>query len=157
MVTTTPSDCPTDGFLSEPLMVGCLQQNSVRLNSGTSQVNEKEWETLTHISIWNSQQHTGRISLASIFEDLQYKTTRRTKGEWSFDDFRNVLKDRGPQFLMDIFNNYALISATAGDKGWYDKELLEDKYFVIRFEYDNQANKELILHQTNIQVLKSNR
>ena len=118
---------------------------------------ESEWETITHISIWNSQQHTGRIRLEDVFDKLQYKTSRRTQGEWSFDDFRNVLLDRGPQFLMDIFHNYALIPEAAGDKGWYDQELMEDKYFVVRFEHDNTNDKEVILHQTNIQVIKSDR
>lgn len=117
---------------------------------------ESEWETITHISIWNSQQHSGRIALNKL-SYLQAPTNRKTKGEWSFNDFRNVLAQRGTQFLMSLFNDYALIQGAVAEKGWYDRELLEDKYFVIRFETDNISGKQVILHQTNIQALKSDR
>ncbi len=116
---------------------------------------DNEWETLTHISIWNSQQHTGRITLADLpIEDQPY---RKTQGEWSFNDFRNVLRDRGIVFLQDIFHSYALDLSQVEEKGWYDQELIEDKYFIIRFEFDNRSGKQIILHQTNIQALKSDR
>jgi len=126
--------------------------------SADNSENELEWSTLTHISIWNSQQHTGRIVLKDIFENLQYKTHRRTQGQWSFNDFRNILKERGTKFLLDIFNNYAL-DATQIDpnKPWYEKEIMEDKYFVIRFEFDNTINKQLILHDTTVEAIKSDR
>jgi hypothetical protein len=92
-----------------------------------------------------------------VFKDLQYETSRKTQGEWSFNDFRNILASRGQQFLMDIFNDYALDSGAVAPKAWYDKELLEDKYFVIRFEFDNTSDTQMVLHQTNIQALKSDR
>lgn len=118
---------------------------------------ESEWETITHLSIWNSQQHTGRIAIKDIFKNVQYQTSRRTMGEWSFNDFRNVLAERGTQFLGSLFQDYALLPSAVKDKGWYDRELMEDKYFVIRFESINASGKQLVLHQTNIQALKSDR
>src|SRR5579872_4737514 len=39
---------------------------------------EQPFNTLTHISIWNSKQHTGRIPLDQVFKDLKYKQMRRT-------------------------------------------------------------------------------
>lgn len=120
--------------------------------------NEFEWNTLTHISIWNSQQHTGRITLKDVFENLQYETDRRIQGTWTLNDFRNILKDRGTQFLMDIFKNYTLIPGTEDyNKPWYEKELLEDKYFTVRFEFDNLSQKQIILHDVSAQVIKSDR
>lgn len=120
--------------------------------------NENEWSTLTHISIWNSQQHTGRIVLQDLFEGLEYKTDRRTQGIWNFNDFRNILEARGTQFLMDIFHDYTLISSTvSASKSWYEQELIEDKYCVVRFEFDNLSGKQIILHDIKAQVLKSNR
>jgi len=120
--------------------------------------NESEWSTLTHISIWNSQQHTGRIVLKELFEGLEYETDRRTQGVWNFNDFRNIVAQRGTQFLMDVFHDYALIEATTDpNKEWYDKELIEDKYCVVRFEFDNLSGKQIILHDIKAQVLKSNR
>lgn len=109
-----------------------------------------EWNTLTHISVWNSQQHTGRVALKDAFEHLQYETNRKTKGQWSFNDFRNVLADRGSQFIGTLFDNYALDPNTVAPKSWYEKELLQDKYMIVRFEFDNSGKKQLILHDTTI-------
>jgi hypothetical protein len=119
---------------------------------------EVEWKTITHLSIWNSQQHTGKIALKDVFENLQYENSRKTQGTWSFNDLRNILKDRGTQFLMDIFHDYTLIQNEIDtNKAWYDKELLEDKYFTVRFEFDNLSGKQIILHSVNAQALKSDR
>jgi len=126
--------------------------------SADNSENELEWNTLTHISIWNSQQHTGRIALKDVFENLQYETSRRTQGQWSFDRFRNILQDRGVKFLLDIFNDYALDQTKVDlNKPWYETEIIEDKYFVIRFEFDNTLNKQLILHDTTVEAIKSDR
>lgn len=117
--------------------------------------NDQEWDTFTHISIWNSQQHSGRIALRDLpAPDQPY---RKTQGEWTFNDFRNVLGTRGVQFLLDIFYDYALDTTQTADKGFYDQEMLEDKYFVVRFEFDNQSGNQMLLHQTNIQAIKSDR
>ncbi len=112
---------------------------------------EDEFSTLTHITIWNGLQHTGRTSLAQVFRALQYSNDRRTEGEWSFNDFRDLIITRGTQFLDTILNGYALLPGTTSiAKGWYDKGLMHDKYFVVRFEFDNTSGKQLILHETNI-------
>jgi hypothetical protein len=116
-----------------------------------------EWNTLTHISIWNSQQHTGRIALKDVFKDLQYETSRNLNGKWSFNDFRNVVTTRGTQFIKDLFNDYTVDSSMVSDKVWYEKELLQDKYMIVRFEFDNSQQKQLLLHETSIQAIKSKR
>lgn len=116
---------------------------------------DAEWSTITHLSIWNSQQHSGRVALKDLFKNLQYETSRKSEGEWSFNEIRNVLATRGSAFLLDFFNDYKLDPAAVGVNPWYEKELLEDKYFVVRFEFDNKVNKELVLHQTNVQATKS--
>jgi hypothetical protein len=116
-----------------------------------------EWNTLTHISVWNSQQHTGRIALKDVFADLQYETSRNLNGKWSFNDFRNVVTTRGTQFIKDLFNDYSLDPTMVSDKVWYEKELLQDKYMIVRFEFDNSQQKQLLLHETSIQAIKANR
>lgn len=118
---------------------------------------DSEWSTLTHITIWNSQQHTGRISLSDIFKDLQYNTSRKTKGSWSMNDFRNILSSRGNQFILDLFEDYKLDTSFVSSKAWHQKELIEDKYIIVRFEFDNSVQKQLILHDTTIQAQKTNR
>jgi hypothetical protein len=118
---------------------------------------DSEWNTLTHITVWNSQQHTGRIALKDVFKDLQQETNRKTQGKWSFNDFRNVVAGRGTQFLTDLFNNYALDPATVEEKAWYEKELLQDKYMIVRFEFDNFSQKQLILHEAGVSATKQMR
>lgn len=118
---------------------------------------DSEWNTLTHITIWNSQQHTGRIALSDVFKDLQYNTSRKTEGKWSMNDFRNILTSRGNAFIKDLFSNFALDASFTGTKAWHEKELLEDKYMIVRFEFDNSNGKQLILHETSITAQKSNR
>jgi hypothetical protein len=131
--------------------------SSVLENKVDTHDRDSEWNTLTHISIWNSQQHTGRIPLNSIFTDLQYRTSRGLNGSWSMNDFRNILNTRGVQFLNDLFKDYALDSAYAANKPWYDAELLQDKYMVVRFEFDNSMQKQLILHDLSVQGQKTSR
>jgi hypothetical protein len=114
-----------------------------------------EWNTLTHISAWNSQQHTGRIALSSVFTDLQYKTSRSTNGEWSLNDFRNIVTQRGSQFILDLFNNYNVDPTMVTTKEWYDAEVLQDKFVVVRFEFDNSTQKQVILHDLSVQGQKT--
>lgn len=118
---------------------------------------DAQFDTLSHISIWNSSQHSGRIALSQVFDDLAYEA-RRTKGVWSFNDFRDILKANGEQFLLDVFHNYALdVNQVSSNVSWYDRALLQDKWFCIRFEFDNSSGKKVILHDTTITALKSNR
>lgn len=130
--------------------------SSVLNNTSDHSARGSEWYTLTHITIWNSQQHTGRIALRDIFKDLQYATSRKVNGKWSLNDFRNVLETRGSQFLGTLFEDYAL-QGTPQTKSWYDKEFLQDKYFIIRFEFDNSSDIQLALHDTSIQATKAKR
>lgn len=118
---------------------------------------DSEWQTLTHISVWNSQQHTGRIALQDVFKDLQYQTSRLTKGNWSFNDFRNIIGQRGIQFLQDLFQDYALDPTAVTSRPWYDTELMQDKYMCVRFEFDNTVSKLVTLHDTSIVAQKTNR
>lgn len=109
-----------------------------------------EQRTFTHITIWNSFQCTGRIALDDNFELLQYKNKRRTVAQWSFNDFRNELIERGIVFLQDIFNNFAIVPGTIdAGKGWFDRDLMEDEFFVIRLEFDNTDNTNIYLHDVD--------
>ncbi len=111
---------------------------------------------LTHISIWNSHQHSGRISMAEV-PPTMINHTRKTGGQWSFNNFRDILLSKGAAFLLSIFQDYGLISARTGAKMWYDKELFEDKWFCVRFEFDNTSGRAMMLRDTTIQALKSDR
>jgi len=115
-----------------------------------------EFSTLTHITIWNSWQATGRISLASVFETLETNNVAKTKAKWTFNDFRDLIATRGTAFLGTLFENFA-IDPTVLDANlpWYEQRLLEDDHFIVRFEFDNSANKDVILHEIDVDVTKS--
>lgn len=114
-------------------------------------------KTLSHISIWNSHQHSGKIDLSTIGE-FKNKTARNTKGSWTLKDFRNILLSKNIKFVESLFNDYLLIEETANaDQAWYKKELFTDKWFCVRFEFDNSTDNTVILHDTTIQALKSDK
>jgi hypothetical protein len=117
-----------------------------------------EFSTFTHITVWNSFQCTGRIPVNIIFADLEFRNTRKLQSEWSFNEFRDLVVTRGTTFLLDIFNNYSVNnSAISVNKPWFEKDLLEGKYFIIRFEFDNAVNKQFIFHGAEIDASKSYR
>lgn len=119
---------------------------------------ESRFTTLSHISVWNGTQHTGRISLSQIWDGLSYDNIRNTQGEWNLNKFRDVLADNVGDFLQDIFHNYALDPSKVNNSPvWYEQLLMEDKWFCIRFEFDNKQPGQLVLHDTMIDVLKSDR
>lgn len=123
----------------------------------STQINE-EFSTLTHISIWNSWQHTGRIPLSFIFATMETTNTKKLQSKWNFNDFRDAVKTRGNAFLGTIFQDYA-VDNTQLDTNlpWYEKKLLEDNHFIVRLEFDNAANKDVILHNVDPDLNKSAR
>lgn len=129
------------------LLLESVQWMTEFMDSATDQ-NQR---TISHITIWNSTQHTGRIALDDV-------NTRRTKGEWSFNDFRDILVDDANAFLKNIFQNY-MLDDTKKDPNpvWYAQKTLQDTWFCIRFEFDNQTDNQVILHDTTVQALKTDR
>lgn len=118
---------------------------------------EHAFNTLTHIAIWNSTQHTGRIALDQIFKNLQYDKMRRTKGAWNFDKIRDIIKTEDMQFLGNVFSDYALDITQTADLPWYRAKLLQDKWFCVRFEFDNRSAAQLVLHDTTATAQKTTR
>ncbi len=118
---------------------------------------ELEFTTITHITIWNNQQCTGRIALADVFQDLEFEV-RKTQALWSFNTFRDMVKQSGTKFLLDIFNNFAVDTSKLDmEKPWFDQDLLHDNWFIIRLEYDNTSGNQLIFHAADINADKSYR
>lgn len=132
--------------------------------SSISSTEEQKQQTLTHISIWNSRQHSGRIKLdPSKFTRVQNKQLRRTQGAWSFNDFRDLLNsfegDEITPFLLDIFNNFQLdaTQVPTNPLPWYQRKMLQDQWFCVRFEFDNTSGKNIMLHDMIIQAQKTDR
>jgi hypothetical protein len=137
-----------------------IEQTLNTLNWITEVVNadgsSSPFETLTHITVWNSYQCSGRITLSQVFQDLAYEV-RKTAGRWSFNDFRNQLTTQGVAFLQNIFNNFALAPGAIPPSPlpWYEQQLLEDNYFIVRFEFDNTSGKKLYLLDVNAETSTS--
>jgi len=115
----------------------------------------EEFSTLSHITIYNSYQSSGRIAMAD-FTPLPPTGKRKTQSEFSFNQFRDMLINRVGGFLKDVFGNKDTItSAINPNQPWYDQKLFEDNYFVVRFEFDNVGNKSLSLHGVDIEANQS--
>lgn len=115
----------------------------------------EELTTISHITIWNSYQCSGRIPVTQ-HSALSLTGTRKTVSEFSFNEFRDILKARGGTFLADIFGNYAVDTTKIdNNQAWYDKRLMEDKYFIVRLEFDNTGDKSLSLHASDIDANQS--
>lgn len=119
---------------------------------------EQEFKTFTHITVWNNQQCTGRIALSDVQDILQYVTSSKIQGYWSFNDFRDKVIQRDGNFLRDLFSNFAVDPGKlATNRMWYDDMLMEDKYFVVRLEYDNVQGNRIVFHEAEINQNTSDR
>lgn len=107
-------------------------------------------ETISAITIWNNYQCTGRIVLDENNPPLLIANNRNSEQTWSFNDFRNVAIEN-TQFLEDIFKNYAVkLTAIDLDLPWYKKRLMDGKYFIVRFEFINSGDRQITLHDVDI-------
>lgn len=119
---------------------------------------EQEFETFTHITVWNNQQCTGRIALSELKDVLEYVTSSKTQGYWSFNDFKDMILTRDGDFLKDLFNNFSVkTEKLASSRPWYDEALMEDRYFIVRLEYDNTSGNTVLLHGATINQNPSDR
>lgn len=134
------------------LLAETIQWKTDYITEGTTDTDSLTG-TLTHIAVWNSHQHSGRITLQN-YNPLDIQDIRRTKGVWSFNSFRDILETKGIAFLDSFINDYNLIGGNV-NKPWYDKELLSDTWFCVRFEFNNNQNRKVVLHDTALQATKS--
>jgi hypothetical protein len=117
---------------------------------------DKEHLTFTHITIWNNYQCTGKITLDNAFSNLQYDTHRKTKGAWNYNDIRDIVVDNESPFLKTIFEDYAVdLTKINVNLPWYRKQLLQDDHFIVRLEYDNTADQDILLHQLGASLDKT--
>jgi len=154
---TTPKSFFIDVVFTaeQDILLECVLWVSEFLNTNST---DSRFITLSHISIWNSTQHSGRVPVSQIWNSLGYDNARRTKGEWVFDDFRDALKENAGDFLTNIFNNFSVDPTKIDPTGtWYSNGLIEDKWITVRFEFDNSVSGKLVLHDTAAQVIKTNR
>lgn len=115
-------------------------------------------ETLTAITIWNNYQTSGRIPLDKGIISLEKSNDRNSEQTWNFNDFRNVLSVLDQQFISDLFHDFQVDPDKLSDNlPWFEKRLIEGNYFIVRFEFDNNNNKQITLHNTDVDVSQSYR
>lgn len=156
----------TKPFIIDVLFAGGESKilNSVKWVSEVRDGDNKEYdersaalynETISAITIWNNYQCTERILLSERNVALLGQNNRNSEQLWSFNDFRNVAREN-VQFLDTIFKNYK-IKGTEINRNfpWYEQRLMEGKYFIVRFEFINNSDKQITLHDVDIDVDQS--
>lgn len=114
-------------------------------------------ETITSITIWNNYQTTGRILLTKNGNNiLPLQNNRNSEQSWNFNEFRNAALEN-VQFLQDIFNNFNTVPGTTVNYPWYKAKLMEGKYFIVRFEFANNNDKQITIHDVDINASQSYR
>ncbi len=112
-------------------------------------------QTITHITIWNEYQTSGRIALTQNTAGLTQANSRNSEETWHFNNFRDIL-DSPNQFVQSIFQDYRIDSSKLNPNlAWWKKRLIQGKYFIVRFEFDNNNNKQIMLHDMDADISKS--
>lgn len=108
-------------------------------------------ETIHAITIWNNYYCSGRVVLSDAnIELLPQDNNRNSEQNWNFNDFKNIAKDN-VQFLENLFNDFKVIgSAVDTDQAWFNESLIEGKYFIVRFEFINKDDKQITIHDVDI-------
>jgi hypothetical protein len=115
-------------------------------------------ETITAITIWNNYMTSGKVLLDPTKISLERTNNRNSELKWTMNGFRDIVKTQGVSFLLDIFADYAIDgNNTLALQPWFRRKLIEGKYFIIRFEFDNNNNKQITLHDLDVDVSKSYR
>lgn len=108
---------------------------------------EKGFETITHVTIWNNQQCSGKIALSDIKSGLEYVTNSKTRGEWVFNAFRDLVLNRDSVFIDTLFQDFRPDpNQLATSRPWWKNGLMDNSYFIVRLEYDNTSGNTLFLH-----------
>lgn len=111
--------------------------------------------TLTHLTVWNGSQCTGRIPLVNN-PGVVPSNHRETRGYWSLNTLRNIAVSK--PFLESLFNDFSVkAGATNPNLPWYEKSLLEDNFVIIRLEFDNLKGTHIALQDVQPDASNSTR
>ena len=116
-------------------------------------------ETLTHLTSYTDSHCSGINPI--VLGDIDTRNIRNRKGTWLFNKFRDVLDRSGgntyTQFLDTIFNDFSIIGG-ALDTGQsvFTKRRFVSPYMVVRFEYDNTIDRNVILIDVDCKAIISN-
>lgn len=115
--------------------------------------NPKADITFTSISVWNSYQATGEISIIphdstkSLLYNKETANARRIKNIWNFNKLKSALVTRGVKFIDDID---IVPNSIDNSQPFYMKKPLSDDYIAIKLLFSNEKISNL---QGDIQLL----
>jgi hypothetical protein len=115
---------------------------------------DQEMKTITHITVWNSNQCTGRIALST--KNKWDNDLTRYQGLWTFNKLTDLVKNHGQPFLDDLFGDFRPLEENMDlQKPFYRQEQLQDNYFIVRFEFDNLSGEVINFHGANLTATPS--
>lgn len=142
-------------FKDSPLILDSVNWNTnfIKSNDVTD-----FYKTITSLSIRNQYQHSGKIILdydTNLFKDTN---SRNAETKWYCNSFRNIVNDPNIPFIKDILHNFEEINSNLNSNlSWFEKELINNRWFIIRLEYDNVGDYKMVLHSVDINKTDSYR
>lgn len=116
-------------------------------------------KTISHLTVRNQFQHSSRIILDySQLGIVSETNSRNAESKWYCNSFRDLVVNKRLPFIQDIFNNFDELSNNMdSNKPWFEQEQFNNKWFIIRLEYDNEGDYKMILHSVDINKTDSYR
>lgn len=116
-------------------------------------------KTISHLTVRNQFQHSSRIILDySQLGIVSETNSRNAESKWHCNSFRDLVVNKRLPFIQDIFNNFDELSNNMdSNKPWAEQEQFNNKWFIIRLEYDNEGDYKMILHSVDINKTDSYR
>ena len=128
--------------------------NSVEWNTDFSDIDNvyNAEKTISHLTVRNQYQHSSKIPLNYSELSITSETnSRNAEFKWHCNTFRDLVANKRLPFIQDIFNNFDEVSSNIDiNKPWFEQEQFNNKWFVIRLEYDNEDDYKMVLHSIDI-------
>jgi hypothetical protein len=155
-ILTTDTKTGKRVFKDDSIYLNTVSWNTDLIANNTA---SKLYNTFTHITVWNQYQHSSRITLD--YNDLLFTSnnnSRNAETNWTTNTFRDLVKDKALPFIQDIFNNFMEINSNIDPAiPWYEQERFNNRWFTVRFEYDNSENNKLVIHSLEVNKTDSYR
>jgi hypothetical protein len=127
--------------------------DSINWNSNFTKLNGVNdlYKTINYLTVRNQHQHSGKILLDYDTNLIKDTNTRNAETKWYCNSFRNLVKDKNEPFIKDIFSNFEVINGNIDSLlPWFEQEAMNNRWFIVRFEYDNIGDYKMILHSVDI-------
>lgn len=158
--------------LSNPLQEEIT--NSITVNAAVQEFDENQNDYFLNsdkffdkVMLYNSYQNTGIISITNKNTNVKdffgrsiknpsstQAEVERVGGNWHLNNFRNLVIDtKVPMFVtkLSLLSSYYFIDKLVNqdsinyNKPWDKREVLRDKYLIVRFIFDKFANEKITL------------